>query len=232
MNIIIDEVESVEYIQCDSMRYDITVEDNHNFFANDILVHNCQNLKNEIQYHYDNETKFEVTIKLDGSSMSVGISPDQEFVVCSRNLSLKLDDIENTFIKIAMKYDLEKKLKSLGNSLMMQGELIGPGIQRNPENLSEHEYYIFDMFNPNEYNYISSEERMKITKEFNLKHVPVLHESVTLKELGLITVEDFLEFAEGNSLFSSKREGVVFKAIDGSFSFKAIANSYLLKEKD
>lgn|SRR5574343_63226 len=231
MNIIIDEVESVEYIQCDSMRYDITVEDNHNFFANDILVHNCQNLKNEIQFHYDNDTLFEVTVKLDGSSMSIGISPEQEFVVCSRNLSLKLDDEENTFIKTAMKYNLEEKLKSIGNSLMIQGELIGPGIQGNPENLEDYEYHIFDIFDPNEFKYISSQERLSLVKEFDLKHVPVLHNSITLKELGLATIDDILAFAEGPSLNAKQREGVVFKAIDGSFSFKAISNSYLLNQK-
>lgn len=191
-----------------------------------------QNLLKEIQYHYDNDTQFEVTVKLDGSSMSIGISPEQEFVVCYRNLSLKLDDEENTFIKTAMKYDLEEKLKSIGNSLMIQGELIGPGIQGNPENLKDYEYHIFDIFDPNEFKYISSKERLSLVQEFDLKHVPVLHESVTLKELNLRNINDFLDFAEGPSLNAKQREGVVFKSIDGSFSFKAIANSYLLKEKD
>lgn len=32
---------TVEYLQDEIPVYDITVEDNHNFFANDILVHNC-----------------------------------------------------------------------------------------------------------------------------------------------------------------------------------------------
>lgn len=191
----------------------------------------CQNLKQEIQFHYDNDTLFEVTVKLDGSSMSVGMSPEQEFVVCSRNLSLKLDDIDNTFIKTAMKHELEEKLKSVGNSLMIQGELIGPGIQGNPENLKDYEYHVFDIFDPNEFKYISPKERLSLVKEFDLKHVPVLHKSITLKELGLATIDDILAFAEGPSYKSNQREGVVFKSIDGSFSFKAISNSYLLKQK-
>ena len=31
----------IEYLENEEAVYDISVEDNHNFFANDILVHNC-----------------------------------------------------------------------------------------------------------------------------------------------------------------------------------------------
>jgi hypothetical protein len=42
-----------------------------------------------------------------------------------------------------------------------------------------------------------------------------------------------LNFAEGQSLNpQTKREGLVFKSWDSDFTFKAIANSYLLKHKD
>lgn len=34
----------IEYLQKEIPVYDITVEDNHNFFANDVLVHNCQEI--------------------------------------------------------------------------------------------------------------------------------------------------------------------------------------------
>ncbi len=33
-------IKSIKKINCNSKRYDITVEDNHNFFANNILMHN------------------------------------------------------------------------------------------------------------------------------------------------------------------------------------------------
>ena len=35
-------IKSIKKIENNSKRYDIEVEHNHNFFANDILVHNCQ----------------------------------------------------------------------------------------------------------------------------------------------------------------------------------------------
>lgn len=34
----------IEYLEMEIPVYDITVEDNHNFYANDILVHNCQEI--------------------------------------------------------------------------------------------------------------------------------------------------------------------------------------------
>ncbi len=34
----------IEYLENEIPVYDITVEDNHNFFANELLVHNCQEI--------------------------------------------------------------------------------------------------------------------------------------------------------------------------------------------
>ena len=44
-----------------------------------------------------------------------------------------------------------------------------------------------------------------------------------------ITVEEILATADGKSLFGDNREGLVFKRLDGKFSFKAISNWYLAK---
>lgn len=46
-------------------------------------------------------------------------------------------------------------------------------------------------------------------------------------------IDDLLAFAEGPSLNpQTKREGLVFKSYDSEFTFKAISNSYLLKNKN
>jgi ATP-dependent RNA circularization protein (DNA/RNA ligase family) len=80
-------------------------------------------------------------------------------------------------------------------------------------------------------NYLSANERLEIVKEFGLLHTPILYESVTLTELGIKKLDDLLLFAEGPSLNATQREGVVFKSVDGSFSFKAISNKWLLKNE-
>jgi hypothetical protein len=191
-----------------------------------------QNIWPEIQKHIEAHTRFEVTIKLDGSSASFGLSPEDEYVVCSRNLSLKPDQEGNAFVNAGRRYDLENKLKSLGRPLMISGELCGPGIQKNQENLKECRVFVFDIFDPFVGSYLSNKERQEIVTKLGLEHVPVLHETITLAELDIHSLDDLLKYAEGPSMNPSRqREGVVFKSVDGSFSFKAISNAWLLKNE-
>jgi hypothetical protein len=197
----------------------------------------------------DRNARYEVTLKMDGSSMTVfaraGIN-EIEAGVCSRNLQLKVNEAnaDNTFISVALKSGLLGVLEDLARdgegSFAVQGELMGPGIQGNRENLKVHQLFIFDVQNLDKGTYLTPEER----KEFVLKlyreganpnlvqHVPKLHNNVTLDELGITNVKELLAFAEGPSLTHSVREGLVFKRIDGQFSFKAISNQFLSKEKD
>lgn len=199
-----------------------------------------QNLKKEFQEHYDASTLFEVTIKLDGSSLSFGISPEGEKVVCSRNLSLKLDSEDSKFVSMVNSLGVfehryfSQPPEYYGNklpdisSMLIQGELIGEGIQGNKENIVGNDFYVFDIYCPHVKSYIDADSRYSIVESLGLKHVPILHKAVTLKELGLHSIEDVLKYAEGKSLFATEREGIVFKSINGDFSFKAISNKWLV----
>jgi len=188
-----------------------------------------QNLSRELNEWIEQKIKFEVTIKLDGSSMTVAKIGD-DVHVCSRNLSLKLDQDGNTFVEAAKKYDLINKLKDYPIDLAIQGELIGPGIQNNQEKLSSHEFYVFEIYDIKGGRYLSPTDRYKVCDELGLKHTPVPHASIELSELGLKTVDDALAFAEGKSLNPAvSREGVVFKNEDGSIKWKSISNSWLMK---
>jgi RNA ligase (TIGR02306 family) len=191
----------------------------------------CQNIWAEIQGHIEKNTQFEVTIKLDGSSASYGLSPDGDYVACSRNLSLKTDQEGNTFVNVGNAYSLEEQLLTTGRPLLISGELCGPGIQKNQETLSKHQLFVFDVYDPVAGKYLSVQERKQVVDNLKLDHVPVLYECVTLKELGINSLDALLAFAEGSSLKAAQREGVVFKSVDGSFSFKSISNKWLLKNE-
>lgn len=191
----------------------------------------CQNLWDEIEKHIEKQTKFEVTVKLDGTSASYGLSFDNEYVVCSRNLSLKTEQDCNTLVDTGRKYDLETKLKLYSKPVLISGELCGPGIQKNQESLKEHRLFVFDIYDPLTANYFSAQDRLSLTEELGLQHVPILYKSVTLAELGIKSLDDLLKFADGPSLNAAHREGIVFKSIDGKFSFKAISNKWLLKNE-
>lgn len=188
-----------------------------------------QNLVREVfETPANQEAEYEITVKLDGSSMTVYRMGD-EIGVCSRNQNLKLDQDGNQFVNAARACGILEKLADLRQNIAIQGELMGTGIQGNREGLDEHTFFVFDIWSIDEQRYLAGAERRAICENLGLRHVPVINERVSLKLLGLTDVEKMLAFADGPSLNNKIREGVVFKRCDGGFSFKAISNKFLLK---
>ena len=209
-----------------------------------------QNLKGEIAQAAEDCLQFEVTEKLEGSSMTVYMI-DGVFGVCSRNLDLKETE-DNTFWQVARRDGIEAKMRAvptrflrhpfalldtqfdisnqLGDDFAIQGELIGPGIQGNIYKLSKPEFWVFDVYNISGGFYMSPAPRREFIKVMGLLHVPVMS---TYEDLGVGTMEELLTWAEGPSALtlSQEREGIVFKQVNGGMTFKAISNKYLLGEK-
>lgn len=189
-----------------------------------------QNLKKEVAQAAADALEFEVTEKLEGSSMTVYLI-DGVFGVCSRNLDLKETE-ENAFWQVARRDDIEGKMRAVptGGDFAIQGELIGPGIQGNIYKLSKPEFHVFDVYNISGGFYMSPRDRRVLITMMGLQHAPVL---LVDKDLGVGSVDDILEWAEGKSKLNDKqeREGIVFKQADGGMTFKAISNKYLLNEK-
>ena len=107
---------------------------------------------------------------------------------------------------------------------------MGPGIQGNRENLKEPTLLIFDVYDIDNGRYLPAADRQVFVPD-NF-HVPIVDSNVTLNDLEIDGMDSLLKFAEGPSLNHPVREGVVFKRMDGQFSFKAISNAFLAKEKD
>lgn len=187
-----------------------------------------QNVFNKVQ-EQPNEG-YNVTVKLDGSSMTI-YRNDKRFGVCSRNLDLKRDP-ENKYWAVALGNGYEKALKKLNRNIAIQGELMGPGIQSNRENLTEHHYYIYKVWDIDKQRYFSYNEKLNLL--WDLLALGVVAEDVPDKGIfypeEFKTVNDYLKFAEGPSLRAPTREGVVFTKTDGTKGFKVVATSYLLKE--
>ena len=111
----------------------------------------------------DRKTVWEVTLKMDGSSMTV-YHKDGDVGVCSRNLELTIDDetkAGNHFVKTAVELDLLERLKEAGRNVAVQGELMGPGIQGNREGLAVHHYFIYDVWDIDAMRYMSVAERVQ-----------------------------------------------------------------------
>lgn len=188
-----------------------------------------QNLVKHIGVYKNKGLKFEVTEKLDGSSCTI-FYRNGEIGVCSRNLELKESD-DNVFWRVARDQGLIDILEKEGRNIALQGEIISPKIQGNIYKKEKAEFYLYDIFNIDNYSYFDANERCIFSSTHNILHVPIIEFE---EELPSDNIDQILSFADGNSVLKAdvKREGVVFKCTSNSFiSFKAISNAFLLKRK-
>ena len=176
------------------------------------------------------EMLFEATLKLDGSSMTVYLN-DGVFGVCSRNLDLQETE-DNTFWKVARKNKFEEMLHAYGKNVAIQGELMGPGIQGNRENLPDHQFFLFDVWDIDNQCYYTPMEAVDFAAdcdelEYKITQVPLLG----VLHIMNYSLEEILAMTDIKSLNHPIAEGIVYRAMDGSTSFKVINNKFLLEEK-
>ena len=187
-----------------------------------------QNLSVELEEWKAEGLTWEVTEKLDGSSMTVYII-DGEVGVCSRNLDLKPNE-NNSLWATAYKNEIDVKLIQSLCNLAIQGELVGNGIQGNMYKMRGQDFYVYDIYDIDAGRYFTPAERVAYCKARDIKHVPVFKSAVALTNE---TVADLLQMAEGKSVMGDivgpEREGLVYKCNEKSVSFKAISNKFLLK---
>ena len=176
---------------------------------------------------------YEVTEKLEGQSFTAYLWEDV-FGVCSRNLELKADE-PSTWVETAKKYDLEAKLRAYfertGKQIALQGEQVGPGIEGNIYKLDSVRLYIYDVFDIAEQKYLPPALARAVVEDLELDYVPVVDIAFDLPER---FCDDLLSMAFRCSMLSPcVAEGLVFKANSDKtdFSFKAVSNEYLLKDK-
>ncbi len=198
------------------------------------------------------DTAYEETLKLDGSSMTcykieqqltwsqkllklikLDFSGSVHFGVCSRNLEKSKSD-NSDFWKAAKKYNIEQELP-LGFAI--QGELIGPKIQKNHEKVSELEYHVFDVFDIEKQEFLKPSDRYIFVSNMTVPHVKVINTHFKVFD-EYSDVKELLARVEGESMNSGTiSEGRVYKPVNGgkstnTMSFKVINNKYLLKCED
>ena len=190
-----------------------------------------QNLSVELEEWKAARLTWEVTEKLDGSSMTVYII-DGEVGVCSRNLDLKPNK-DNSLWATAYKNEIDVKLIQSLSNLAIQGELVGNGIQGNMYKMRDQEFYVYDIYDIDAGRYFTPAERVAYCKAWDIKHVPVFKSDFMLSTE---TVADLLQMAEGKSVMGTiagpEREGLVYKCNERQVSFKTVSNCFLLKSGD
>lgn len=142
----------------------------------------------------------------------------------------------DTYLQIRDKYGLiEKTLRY--PILAFQGEIIGPGCNKNRLDRKELEYYVFNIYDTKNQRYLHMTEVVDICKFLDLPTVPILHRNTCINELkeyqslpSIMNVAENMEYPNG---FPS--EGLVIKThSDGKIprlSFKVVSRLYLDKIK-
>lgn len=204
--------------------------------------------------------KFYSTVKLDGTSGSyiLWTNPDsgkEEYHVCSRNHSIrKPEEGINTYWEMSDKYGIEERLKTMKHDGLMgialQGEICGPGIQKNPLNLGEVGFFLFNMILIESRDGIPTVKRLPLMdmllklsvmnefgsdKYLELETVPIDTQSIfhfkTVEKLLDFVDRDYKDYVNTNT--DKPIEGMVFRLSEHpEHSFKVINNRYLLTGGD
>lgn len=175
------------------------------------------------------------TLKLDGTSATYVIDPrDDSFHACSRNQSVA--EGANVYWEIARRHAIEATLRRTPH-LALQGEIVGPGIQKNPLGLRQVAFYAFSLYDRERDAFLSDAELRAFCESAELPVVPIVEQGDAFDE----TLESLLAKAEGKYPDTDReREGIVIRprtetfspTLGGRLSFKAISNRFLLAEKD
>lgn len=175
-----------------------------------------------------------ISLKLDGTSCTFIVDPrDGEYHVCGRNYSYRRSDF-HSFWRISDRYNLEEGLRSMGGRCALQGEVVGPGIQKNRIGLRNVDFYAFNVIDVSNGSRLHFDEAMSVSERLGVKFVPILERGESFS----YSQEELLEMAKGKyrdhfseAKDSEEREGIVVRSLCGLVSFKAISNEFLLKEK-
>lgn len=182
------------------------------------------------------------TEKIDGTSTTFTMKRGKgfhknTFLVCSRNVVFDKPDKKcfyetNVYTEMAEKYHMEEVLTDLLNKfpcadwVTIQGETYGEGVQKRDYSLKGHDFKAFNLIMSHTGRYDSVTMRDVLEKEYNIPCVPIIDAHFVLPD----TVEELLDYATGKSVVDGgMREGIVFRYYDGSKSFKAVSNEFLLK---
>jgi len=188
----------------------------------------------EILTSIEANSSWTVTEKLDGSSMTVYYM-DGQFGVCSRNLEL-LDSDSNSLWTVAKKLHLPEKLKRMsedfGTGLCIQGELVGPSVQKNRYGLSNLEFRAFRMYN-SDWKFFQTEFMSSLCESNEIQIVPIVG---TIPKISYHTVDSLVTMSTEKSRLNPNvwQEGLVFVSdvVDTRLSFKVINPEFLLKYSD
>ena len=181
------------------------------------------------------------TEKIDGSSTTFTIKRGKwphknEFYICSRNVCFDKPDKTcfydtNIYTEMAEKYHIEHVLTEMlslfpdAEWITIQGETYGAGVQKRDYHLSGHHFMAFNFITSDKGRFNTLKMRELLEDYYRIPCVPIVDTKFILPD----TVDELLTYATNKSLIDGDmREGIVFRSEDGTQSFKAVSNEFLM----
>lgn len=193
------------------------------------------------------------TEKIDGTSTTFTIKRGKafsknEFLVCSRNVVFDKPDKKcfyntNVYTEMAEKYEIERVLTRLLDVnpdtewFTIQGETFGDGIQKRTYN-NEIEFRVFNLIDSKNGRW-SSDTAKQFLKAFYKRNE--LHDKKYKNHLEWVPIFDKMQLPDTleelrsyvhstpSVIDGGMREGIVFRSLDGTRSFKCVDPEYLIK---
>jgi hypothetical protein len=194
------------------------------------------------------------TVKCDGQSATFAIYKKYFFIasrnriiyrkpICRaiRDLNPKKENLRmDNFQRIASRYSIPKNIEFLKNAVI-QGELCGPGIQKNPMSLPDIDLFVFNIYYPinkaGKDKFLSWKNLSLLCQVMGLKTVPFIEQ----RKFDWKDKASMKEYAKGKYSNGKDREGVVIRYDSGDepmpealrgmsnmWSFKCINDDYIL----
>jgi hypothetical protein len=205
-----------------------------------------------------------ITEKEDGTSGTFAVYKGL-FYVASRNRVLYCKPVKKAigelkpgklygdkYVDMACKYSLPKRMKEVNlGDIVIQGEIVGPGIQKNPMGLSEVQMMIFNVFVPGKNaksttpigSFLGWDSIVGVAKDLGIPTVKLLDRTVWQWKDKV----SLKEYAKGNYENGKPREGIVIRydikdsdlwvlpsgerGMSNCWSLKCINDDYILGNK-
>ena len=187
------------------------------------------------------------TEKIDGSSSTYHLRRGNkfkkpEYFVCSRNVvfdtpervkkNYYADTIGgNIWIEMSEKYDIKNKLQQLlderpnADWVTLQGEIFGAGVQKRDYNMEGRDFRAFNLIY-SDCGRVDTLTMKDILDKVGIPSVPIIaktHLPITIERL-----RDYVH-RQKSEIDGGMREGIVFRSLDGTDSFKCVDPEYLIK---
>lgn len=194
--------------------------------------------------------------KIDGTSSTYTVKKLKRnkyvYYVCSRNVVMltqeytwkkdrwetvgktKQKDPNETYYKqdfyteMSDKYNIAEVLLDIAQKnnedyVTFQGEIFGQTVQKRDYGLNHRELRSFNLIFASK-GRLGSIEGAAIMKDYKIPWVPIVDDNYILPD----TIEELKEYAAGKSVIDGgMREGIVFRSLDGSKSFKCVDDAFV-----